>query len=339
MLQGHGNDISQYSELNADFSSNVWYKGLSDELVQVLKSNLSTVVNYPEPTANSLKEKIARCIGVEPTNIVVTNGSTEAFYLIAQVFAGHHSEIIYPCFSEYSDACGLYNHQIEWTSNSIDYLNKNFANKLFWLANPNNPDAKTLSLNEIKHLLNNNPSAIVIVDEAYIELCYNADSAIPLLTDYPNLILVKSFTKAFAIPGIRLGYIVASSGIVERISRFLLPWNVNSLAIVAGSYILDHYNALLPDKEVLKVESIQLQNELRRMNQLKVYPSCCNFFLVQSSYKPAHDLKSFLLENSKILIRDASNFKGLNKSFFRVSVQSDKINRLLIDGIKKWMES
>ncbi|HEY4787741.1 MAG TPA: aminotransferase class I/II-fold pyridoxal phosphate-dependent enzyme [Bacteroidales bacterium] len=336
MLHGHGNDTDSCKDLIADFSSNVWHRGISKELTQILEKNIASITNYPEPDVKTLKNSIAGCFGIKGSNVVVTNGSTEAFYLIAHAFAKNKSVILYPSFAEYYDACKMYRHEIEQLPNSSGWLNIPFREQLVWLANPNNPDATTFSLNQIEDLLKANSSSIFIIDEAYIELCYNAESALPLLATYSNLIIVKSFTKAFSIPGLRLGYIVSSEDIINRIQQYLMPWSVNSLAAKAGIYITEHYSRLLPDKERIKEESVGLQSDLGKIAQLKVFPSACNFFLVQSLSKPASQLKEFLLEDSKILIRDASNFKGLDHSFFRVSVQSPEMNKLLIREIQKW---
>jgi threonine-phosphate decarboxylase len=337
MLHGHGNDNSLYPGLIADFSSNVWYMGASKELTQILKENIESITNYPEPDVKTLTNRTAACFNIKRTNVLLTNGSTEAFYLIAHAFAKSKSLIVYPCFAEYYDACKMYQHEIEQVPNTSDWLNILFHQRLVWLANPNNPDAKTISVRELEDLLKAYPSSIFIIDEAYIELCYGAESAILLLAKYSNLVIVKSFTKAFSIPGLRLGYIISSEDIICKIKQYLMPWSVNSLAAIAGAYITNNYKRLLPDKDKIIKESLCLQKELGKITQLKVYPSNCNFFLVQSLSKPAHELKEFLLQDSKILIRDASNFKGLDNSFFRISVQSPDVNKLLVKGIQKWL--
>ena len=117
-----------------------------------------------------------------------------------------------------------------------------------------------------------------------------------------------------------------------------MPWNVNSLAIAAGIYIMEHYEKLLPDKAIVRKESLEFQKELRKNRKLKVYPSDCNFFLLQSLSGPACKLKKFLMDEYGILIRDASNFKDIDTSFFRIAVQEPDKNKLLAKGIKYWMQ-
>ena len=117
-----------------------------------------------------------------------------------------------------------------------------------------------------------------------------------------------------------------------------MPWNVNSLAIAAGFYIMKHYDRLLPDKAIIREESLAFQKELGKNKKLIVYPSDCNFFLVKSLAGPASELKKFLLDEFGILIRNASNFTELDKSFFRLAVQQPEKNKLLTKGIKYWMQ-
>ena len=339
MIYGHGNErYNLTSTIKADFSSNVWYKGALEEIISVLSNNITCIADYPEPDAYSLKNKIATYYNLKEDNIIATNGATEALYLIAQAFTGKRSVIMCPSFSEYTDACRIHQHQITCLSNTSGWQSIRFENRLVWFANPNNPDGKTITSDEIALMLKNNPSSVFVLDEAYIELCHGIETAIPLLAKYSNLIIVRSFTKAFSIPGLRLGYILSSEKITEKIKSFLMPWNINSLANQVGVYIMEHYDRLLPDKEIIRKESIELQKELSKIKKLKVFPSGCNFFMVQTLLGPARELKKFLVEEYGILIRDASNFKELDQSFFRVAVQKPDMNRLLVKGIKYWMQ-
>ena len=335
MIYGHGNELA--SKIRADFSANTWYQGMHEELFMVLKNSISNITN-PEPDASGLKENIAGYYQINARNVIVTNGSTEAFYLIAQAFAEAKSVIICPSFSEYNDACQMYRHQIVHLKNNPGWQNIKFENRLVWFANPNNPDGRTITLYEIMVSLQNNPSSVFVLDEAYIDLCYGIETAIPLLAEYSNLIIVRSFTKTFSIPGLRLGFMISSEKIANIIKSLLMPWNVNSLAIDAGDYIMKHYDRLLPDKAMIREESLAFQKELGKNRKLIVYPSNCNFFMVQLLVGSARGLKKFLLDEFGVLIRNASNFTELDKSFFRISIQEPEKNKLLIKGIKYWMQ-
>jgi len=339
MIEGHGSDIYKYDgKIIADFSSNVWYKGTPKELKLYLKSKLENIAHYPEPDAGELSIKILKHHNLSNNRVLVTNGATEAFYLIAHLFAAKNSYIIYPSFSEYEDACKVYNHTLQYIN--INEFNDNLLlaeNSILWLGNPNNPDGIITSKSTIEKVLVNNPTSFFVVDEAYNELCVNSESVVGLLKSHNNLIITHSLTKSFSIPGIRLGYILASEKIIQSISKITMPWSVNSLAIEAGLFLLSGYKYFLPNKDKLIGESKCFQEKLKNIDGLEVTKSECNYFLIKLKKGKASDLKEFLVGNYGLLIRDASNFKGLTAFHFRVAIQGNKNNKLLISGIKQWI--
>ncbi len=341
MISGHGSDLYRYKQgIIADFSSNVWYKGVSSKLIKHLKSKLKSIIHYPEPDAGSLSKKIAQKYNLKDGNVLVANGATEAFYLVAQVFKGYDSFIVYPSFSEYEDACKVYDHHLHYLD--IKDFNKNVtlkSNALFWLGNPNNPDGTITSKKTIRELCDKNPNIIFVIDEAYKELCDGSESIVSLLNEFDNLIIIHSLTKAFAIPGIRLGYLLASKKIIDKLYLIKMPWSVNNLAIEAGNFILADYNRLLPDIEILVSESKAFQKSLKNISGLEVKKSECNYFLLRLKKGKAGDLKQYLIEKHGLLIRDASNFKGLDTSYFRISIQEFRFNKLLINAIEEWINT
>ena len=340
MLYGHGNDINNYNTtLIEDFSSNTWIKGFSTEISDAIVQSLPMIQNYPDPDARRLRIKIAQQFDLTTDNVLVTNGSTEAFYLVAHAFKGCNSTIVKPSFSEYTDACKVYNHTTNYLKNTDSWINTSFHENLVWFANPNNPDGKTISIKEIEDLLIQNPATIFVVDEAYVELSYVAECAISLIKEYDNLIIIKSLTKAFSIPGIRLGYIISSGKIITKIKQYIIPWSVNTMAVAAGCFIIENYNTLLPNKLELKELTIEFQEYIATIPGLIVQPSTCNFFLVNMPGKRASELKKYLVEEHRLLIRDASNFDGLSNSYFRLAVRSRESNRLLVQAIQEWMNS
>lgn len=340
MIHGHGSDLYKYkTQIIADFSSNVWYKGLPTGLLEHLKNNLHKIFHYPEPDASELASNIALIHHVKTENVLITNGATEAFYLIAQLFQKSKSLISIPSFAEYEDACNTYSHNITFIENN--HLETTITignNTLLWLGNPNNPDGKVFSKIEIQELSTRNKNSFIIVDEAYGDLCYNFESSLELLNQCKNLIIIRSLTKAFAIPGIRLGYILASTEIIDKIKNIKMPWSVNTLAIEAGLFITKNYQELLPNKNVLEEECIAFYNLLKSLKQVNIHPSKCNYFLLELEKGNASELKAFLIENYGLLIRDASNFKGLMVKHFRVALQSPENNKKLIKGIKNYIE-
>ncbi|HBK42604.1 pyridoxal phosphate-dependent aminotransferase [Petrimonas sp.] len=340
MLYGHGNDLYDYSEkITADFSSNIPYRNASVQIVAHLSGCLHLISDYPDPNARALTHEIAEHHNLSPENVLVTNGSAEAFYLLAHLFAGKHSTITYPAFAEYEDACTLYGHTLSFMPVSELCGSINFtSNETVWFAFPNNPDGSIVSSETIENLCLNNPDSYFIIDNAYGELCTQCQPVIPLHANYPNLISVHSLTKTFAIPGLRLGYIVAEKNIINRLQPLRIPWTVNTLAQEAGSFVMENYSRLLPDAGILCRESQQLQQQLATLSHLEVTPSPCHFFLIRLKSGTASQLKSYLLEKHGILIRDASNFRGLSPCHFRLSVQEKTANDRLTDALRDFFK-
>lgn len=336
MILGHGNDIHHLrQELKADFSSNVAYNNHSSRILAHLTAHLNLISNYPDPNATTLTRKIAQYHGVESCNVLVTNGSTEAFYLIAHYFAGKNSVVSYPSFAEYEDACRVYNHSLTFVPIEDIIYHDIHNTDTIWFATPNNPDGHLTSEQSIANLCQRLPQTTVVIDTAYTALCPFADN-ISLVHRYcSNLITIHSLTKLFAIPGIRLGYIIASEDVIKKITTLRIPWSVNSLAQEAGCYIIDHYAELLPDVEQLYNESLELQMAVASIPQMAVTPSKCNYFLAKMCCSTAQELKDFLITKG-LLIRNASNFRGLSSRHIRLSVQGHERNTLLLEGIKEF---
>jgi len=339
MINGHGNNLNQYKgNIVADFSSNIVYGGISTMLAKHLAEQIHKVCNYPDPDAESVKIKIAAHHRLEKENVIVCNGSTEAFYLVAHYFRNQLTTIVIPSFAEYEDACAAHNHTLHYLNNHELKSTTRFNSSAVWLGNPNNPDGKVFDTNTIHSLCVSNPKTVFIVDEAYAELCENFESCVSLLNILPNLVVIRSLTKTFAIPGIRLGYILTNKILQEGFVTCKMPWSVNTLAIEAGSFILDNYDILLPDTKELLIQAKKLRLKLSKIEKLQLVESNCNYVLVKLKTGKSADLKAFLIQEYGILIRDASNFRGLDSTYFRVAVQQEKWNDMLIEGILNWFE-
>ena len=338
MINGHGNDIHLYEgQIVADFSSNVVPYGMHPLLSDYLSKQIKIARNYPEPDAASLAKKIAGFYGIHEESVVITNGSAEAFYLVAHFFSGCSSTIVVPAFAEYEDASRIHKHKQIFIDNADFKKQTNFDTDLVWLGNPNNPDGKFFNATHIENLCKLNPNTYFVVDEAYTGLCSADCSSITRIPNNSNLILIRSLTKVFAIPGLRLGYIVASPSICEKIRSLKMPWSVNSIAIAAGSFIIDNYNSLVPNIEELLQLSRNLQHQLKTVEGIDVVDSPTNYFLVRLHKGKSADLKAFLINEYGLLVRDASNFRGLSTSFIRIAAQQKSYNSMLVEGIKQWI--
>lgn len=334
MIEGHGNNIYQHADIEYDFSSNVAFNNRADEVVEHLQGSLDLIKNYPDTTATTLRERLAARHSVKANQVMVANGSCEAFYMVAHMFMGGRTLILTPSFAEYEDGCRLFGHKLSFEPierfNSLDLSSYDTV----WIATPNNPDGYCTSMESIAKKARQHPMCHIVIDRAYCELSLDKQRSVAI---EENIIIIDSLTKSFGIPGLRLGYLIASESVVSRLENMRPPWSVNALALSAGEYILDNYSRLQPSIDELITESQMLQQKIALLDGFEVTPSNCNFFLCKiTSGESAAELQKYLIENDKILIRDCSNFRSLTESHFRVAALGRAENDILIKALKRW---
>ena len=339
MLFGHGDDFyNSQNEVKINFSSNVWHGANLEKLQEHLNSQFDKLTRYPEPDAASVKRLLARRYEIKEENIVVTNGSITAFYLLAQAWKKAKSFIAVPSFSEYVDACRLHEHEISFFSTGEDLSEVSFEGQDFcWLCNPNNPDGKLIHRIELLRMIAANRQTTFIIDQAYVSFTTEEMLKPSDIKNNPNLILVQSISKAYNIPGLRVGYIVASPEKIEEISKYIIPWSINAIAIEASKYILIHPAQFTLPIRKWQRETADFIYQLTKLDGLEVLPTATTFFLVRLRKGTAADLKQYLWDNYNILIRDASNFRGLDETYIRLSTQTKNENEQLIDAIREWL--
>lgn len=335
MINGHGDDIFRYADIRINFSSNVYNHFDHTGLFEHLAQRMPSVVNYPEPSPRSLETDIASMLGIEADNVMVTNGATEAIYLVAQTYRDSQSSILAPTFAEYADACRLHNHTIHYLSTLPSALDKGDC---LFLCNPNNPTGTVTPKEELTALIESHPLVTFVIDASYAPFTRQ-----PLLTAkeaaaYPNVLMLHSMTKEFAIPGLRLGYLTGTDSLLDPIRRQRMPWSVNQVAIDAGHYLIHHRDEFHFDLDALLAERDYVATELKKLGIIDVWPSDTHILLCRLRFGYASALKDYLAEEHGILIRDASNFEGLDRSFFRIAVQTREENDTLIKAITQWMQ-
>lgn len=336
MIEGHGDDFYKYGKkIVSNFSSNVYNRIDHSGLYQRLNERLSTICSYPEPMPYSLESEIARRYSLTPRQVCVTNGATEAIYLIAQVFQGRISAVLGPTFSEYADACRVHRHKVK-PFYSLDALPEDA--ELVWICNPNNPTGEVRNKEDLKALVDSHPDKLFIFDQSYEYFTLKSLLGIKEAASFPNVILLHSMTKQYAIPGLRVGYFTASEGLTDDVRCRRMPWSVNSLAIEAAKYLLEEGDGISADIPQLLAERERLTNLLLATGMLEIWPTDTHYMLIKLRMGKAAALKDFLAVNHGILIRDASNFEGLDERFFRIATQTPEENDKLVKAISEWME-
>ena len=389
MIQGHGDDRYRFErEIQADFSSNVYSHVDLDPLKAHLRERLDVIGRYPEPEPYTLEKALATRLAIEPAALCVTSGATEAIYQIAHAFAGSHSTILQPTFSEYADACRLYQHLIAHSVAPVSVLlpkKGRFAGhrpplhslrsehgddgflgsepraglveqpvflfcegsqqkrvpvapeekaSVIWLCNPNNPTGRVIPKGQLEEVIEANPNTIFVIDQSYgfftkEQLLSAAEAA-----QYPNVLQLHSMTKRYAMPGLRLGYVVGSPTLIEKLRNVRMPWSVNALAIEADLYLTQYPETAPIDLAGLLAETQRLREALNTIPGLTAEPTQTHFFLCRLAHGRAADLKQRLAEDYGLLIRDASNFEGLDEGCFRIATQTPAENELLVEAIR-----
>ena len=340
MLFGHGDDFyNSQNEIKINFSSNVWHGANLDKLKEHLILEFDKLTRYPEPDAASLKRLLARRHEIKEDNIVVTNGSITAFYLLAQAWQGAKSKIAIPSFAEYEDACRLHGHEIAFFSTSDDLSELSLDGQDFcWICNPNNPDGKLIHRTELLTLIAANRQTTFIVDQAYVAFTTEDMLKPSDIHNHENLIIVQSISKAYNVPGLRIGYLVASPAIIKEINKYIIPWSINAIAIEASKYILIHPAQFTLPIRKWQRETAELIYQLSKLDGVEVIPTATTFFLLRLKKGTAAELKKYLLDNHGILIRDASNFRGLDETYIRLSTQKSDENQLLVNAMREWLD-
>ena len=337
MLHGHGDDGYRHARpVVADFSTNVWYGGPPAGLAEHVFSQWPSVSRYPEVLAESLAARVAAHHGLAAAQVLVSSGTTESIYLVAQAWAGRRSTVLTPAFAEYEDAARLHGHALRFLPWEELRATTLLASDLVFICQPNNPTGSVLGPGVLAALLAGNPRTVFVLDEAFIEFTASIESAVPLLARFDNLLILRSLTKAYAIPGLRLGYVLASAALVARLRRGKAPWAVNALAVAAGHYIFENYAQVQLPLARLLADKAALVAQLARNPTLTVLPSHTHYFLATTRRGAAADLKRWLLDRHSLLIRDAANFRGLTPAHFRLGTRSPADNQLLINALLEW---
>jgi len=296
---------------------------------------------YPDPNQNDLREVVGKYYSIRRENLFFGVGSDEIIDLLIRIFCepGKDSVLIpEPTYGMYKVACDINNINVKEILLNNDFqvdlneVQKYFtaATKIIFLCSPNNPTGNLLNKNDILHLCENYNS-IIIVDEAYIDFAEDG-SLINEITDHPNLVVLRTFSKAWGLAGIRLGFCAANSEIIKILFKVKAPYNINALTRYAvGSAIKNSYKK----DEFVKLivyEKQRLKQELESLGSvIKVYESDGNFLLFKCSN--AKEIQKKLAEQG-IIVRDRSTQPKL-ENCLRVSVGTEEQNNIFINTLKE----
>lgn len=331
-----------------DFSANINPLGFPTVGLRAIRSALTRIVHYPDPDCRQLRHTLAQQCGVDPDMILVGNGSTELIYLLPRALAIKSALIMGPTFEEYAralmDAEGavqyVHARREERFRPPVKEVLRELSTRRMrfdavFLCNPNNPTGQVITRRALCELAGvvERQQGWLIVDEAFIDYC-REQSVVSMLREYPRMIVLRSLTKFYAMPGLRIGYLLGASKVVDRVKERQPPWSVNSLAQEVSCAVIQDNAFAKKSRVFMKDERSRFKYGLRTISPLRIYPSAANFVLVELPASTCADEIADQLASEGLLVRDCSTLPGLTRQMIRVAVKTAKENRRLITVLR-----
>lgn len=350
-MESHGADIYTASKISGidedtiiDFSSNINPLGVPESVEVAAMNSIKNANRYPDINSRELTEAIAAYENVPEDWIFVSNGAAEAIYRIAFYLKPGRGLVTAPTFSEYESSMkssgtfvSFYNlyeeNNFSIDDNILEKIDK--ETDIVFLCNPNNPTGQVTDSATVEkiaaHCKKND--AVFVVDECFLDFVIDKKkySVVDKLKEYDNLIVLKAFTKIYAIPGIRLGYCLSSNKeLINGLKSSGPPWNVSTIAQAAGIAALKEKEYVNRSLEYVSMQRQYLVKELEKLN-IKTFESHANYLFFKTRIP---NLKEELLKKG-ILIRNCSNYKNLSHDYYRIAVKNEHENKVLIEKLKE----
>lgn len=345
----HGGDIvgarAVWQGELLDFSANLNPLGMPESVRKATEDAVREAIHYPDPLCRALCAAIARRDNVAPEQVLCGNGAADLVFRLAFSQSPRRVLVTAPTFSEYQDAVQVAGGEVVYhrltpennfdlTGAVLDDLNDELDMAFF--CTPNNPTGRLIDRDLMLRILERcrEKNIRVVVDECFLSLSDPGEqvSLAGELESFPNLVLLRAFTKSYAMPGLRLGYCLsADAALLDGFSRCAQPWSVSGPAQAAGLAALAEPEYPARARQLIVVERAWLTDALRELG-LQVFPSQVNYILFRAP--GMDDLKERLLAHG-VLIRSCANYVGLESDYYRVAVRPHRENEGLIRAMKE----
>lgn len=355
MTMHHGGNIYEAARVTGrpltrviDFSASINPLGPSPRAVRAMTSALHLASHYPEPDCLALRKTLADRHGLIPEQILMGNGSSEIIQLLPRALSLRSALIVGPTFSEYARALlleGAHSVSVNATraeqyrapiQDAIRMIQNKKKIQAVFVCNPNSPTGQGVSLDDIGELVQtvSHCGGWTIIDETFVDYCEER-SILPQLNRYSRVVILRSFTKFYALPGLRIGYAISDEKTVARLRAWQPPWSVNTLAQVAALSSMEDVSYARRSRRFMALERARLFAALQALNGVVVFPSLANFLLVE--LPPSHTAVQIAerLYAEGILVRDCSATPGLTARTIRVAVRTREQNRRLITALRR----
>ncbi len=336
-----------------DFSASINPLGPPAAVFRTIRSSVKHIVHYPDPDCRKLRLALAEQCGMDPDMILVGNGSTELIHLLPRTLGIKSALIIGPTFQEYAraliEAGGIvqYVHakrEQRFRPPLQDVLEQLAAKRAkfdaVFLCNPNNPTGQVMNREALCELVTaiERRQGWLIVDEAFIDYCQE-QSIVSLLKEHPRMLVLRSLTKFYAMPGLRIGYLLGESKVVDLLKDRQPPWSVNSVAQEVSCAALRDAAFAKKSRTFMEHERLRVVRGLRSLSGLQVYPSAANFVLIGLPAWTSASEVSDRLASERLLVRDCSTLPGLNAQMIRVAIRTARENRRILAALRTCLKT
>lgn len=339
-MQIHGGDVYRHPGV-IDFSSNVYPEGTPEQIKKALKEAAEQVFQYPDIVQEQLLKRLSEYEKRDSRQIVLGNGAAELIFACVQALRPKKAMLVVPTFSEYEIALNSVNCEIVYYHLSDDFRLTNHILSsltedldLVFLCNPNNPTGIPIDSDLLQQIgdVCREKHIFIVIDECFqefLETKHQFDFK-SVMTEEDRVIIIKSFTKLFAIPGVRLGYLTASRfDICKRIRKLIQPWNLSVFAQVAGITALDIIEEQKEKILWIHEERSYVKMELEKLGY-RVWNSKANYLFFYSE-RPLYE-KAL---KAGFLIRDCSNYNGLQSGYYRIVIRRREENERLLEWLRQ----
>jgi threonine-phosphate decarboxylase len=331
-----------------DFSASINPLGPPPAAIEEYHRAAASLAFYPAPYADLLSDRIADWIGISADHVLVGNGSTQLIYLLARVMRWQRPVVVTPTFSEISNALILVAaapHAIELSRERDLNLRLDDVTRalkagadVILLGRPNSPTGAMVSFDQATTIAVECArfGAHCVFDEAFIDFSADSRSMAQLVPHAPNVIVLRSMTKIFAIPGLRLGFVVAAAPSIARLRAMLEPWSVNAVAERVGIAcvgVADEY--IERTRELIARERGYLSGSLARNRHLRVFPSAANFLMLAALEDGANLFGAFMLRRA-IAVRDLRSLPGGGPGLYRVGIRNHHDNERMVAAAREY---
>lgn len=329
-----------------DFSVNINPLGTLPTIKENWLAWYELISDYPDPTGERLKTLIAENESVPEDSVLLGNGGAELITLLAQFLMGKRVGIIQPTFIEYEKMCTAFGCEIEhivlqeekWNDLTEVFDRVKNVDALF-LCHPNNPTGITYPQKLIDELIEycEKEKCYLIIDEAFYDFANKFPTATPYVPTYKYVIVIRSLTKMYSIAGLRLGYMIASPKIINRLYRFKPAWSVNAIALEAGIHCIEDRSFVAKTRSYITKERERMTLLLRNLGY-KVSDSQVNYLLARDDkLDTQYSLLRYLVKKG-IVPRHTENFRGLHGRWLRLAIKSKSDNDQLYSILRQWSE-